>query len=170
MPIAKPCRRACRVEMTGRSARTPIARLRRIRDAAAAGMALGDDGPWLAAGLDAYLRRAPEGLTLPAALELAVPVGGAPWWRIDALARRDDALRRLAAEHYSSLPPSERAAAIGVSLRRYASTSWPRDRHFSACPSRLVGTSGELLFAIMSVSRAPMSDRQIARIIDDSRA
>lgn len=156
--------------MTGRSARTPIARLRRIRDAAAAGMALGEDGPWLASGLDAYLRRAPEGLTLPAALDLAVPVGGAPWWRTDALARRDDALRRLATEFYGSLPPRERAAAIGVSLRRYASTSWPRDRHLTVCPVRLAGTAGALHFLIMRASAVPMSDRQIARIIDDSRA
>lgn len=147
-----------------------IARLRRIRDAAAAGVALGEDGPWLAAGLDAYLRRAPQGLTLPAALDLAVPVGGTPWWRTDALARRDDALRRLGGEFYGSLQPRDRAAAIGVALRRYASTSWPRDRHLTSCPARLIGTVGELLFAIMSASAVPMSDRQIARIIDESRA
>lgn len=100
----------------------PIARVRRLLPALAM---LGDDGAWLAAALGTWL----DGLTFEAALGLPAS------WRQDAARKaRDDALRRIAGEHFGRIATTrgralaiERAAmslrASGADLEREASNS-----------------------------------------------
>ena len=49
---------------------------------------------WLAERLDRYL--AHECSSVDDALELRQPRGGVPWWLVEAMYKRDDALRNLA--------------------------------------------------------------------------
>ena len=85
-----------------------------------------DDGRWLAQGLVHYLAAAPFGLDLDRALGLATEPGGSPWWRVPTMAERDQLLRDLAADLGDSV--HARATAVQQRLRRYAASSWPRDR------------------------------------------
>jgi hypothetical protein len=127
-------------------------RLRRIATASEAGEPLdaGDAG-WLAAGLNLYLEGAPDGLKLEEALEVAVPLGGVPWWTEQRRAERDAAIRELAATFAG--PPWSRAQAVADGLRRYQTAGWRHDR-----------TRGEpwpndqrrrLMFAIFSADERP---------------
>ena len=102
-------------------------RLQRIRAALAAGEAPDrEDAMWLAGCFDRYFSEAAAGLDLDAALGLTPTPGAVAWWRARQQAERDRLLRQ-AAEQY---PGSTNAKAIQLQqrLKRYAATSWPRDR------------------------------------------
>lgn len=86
-------------------------------------------GPELAPvadGLRRYLEGAAEGARLDRELGLIASPGATPWWERDRLARRDDAIRGLAASFPGSA--TARAAEVGRDIRHYAGTCWARDR------------------------------------------
>ena len=78
--------------------------------------------------------------SLPAAM-------GAPWgWRATAQHQaRDDAIRQLHAQHFPELVGRAAARAVGGALRRYQSTSWPRDRRSHRRPDGVDGACYDLL-------------------------
>jgi hypothetical protein len=100
-----------------------VERLRRLLPDLADG---NDDAQWLSAALGRYLEMAPAGGDLNAALGVAVPPGGTPWWQAEAAKARDDAIRELAGTIGGTM--NAKAVALQQRLRRYAAASWPRDR------------------------------------------
>ena len=106
----------------------PIARLRRIRAALAAGSLVpAEDAAWLAEALARYEAEAPAGTDLDRALGL-VQRGGRAWWEADAIARRDAALRELRVRFYPEAPAREAARLIARDATRYAASGWRQDR------------------------------------------
>ena len=127
-------------------------RLRRVREALAAGQApAATDAGWLAHGLAVYLDGAPAGVKLEAALGLAVPPGGSPWWSERRRAERDRLIGELAATFPG--PPWSRAQAAADALRRYRCTGWRHDRArgepLTSDPRR------KLLFAVFCADDRP---------------
>ncbi|MES0076952.1 hypothetical protein [Mesorhizobium sp. M0058] len=142
---------------------TPAAlqRIRRI----AHGFDQPDDREWIAAALRRYLAAADDGLSIEDALELTAPARAMPWWRVDALARRDMALCELARVFYPSPSLSQRAAGVYDALARYARAEWPRDQRLESMPVHYVGTPAELLFSAMKAHPEMLSERQVTRIV-----
>ena len=84
---------------------------------------LGADGEWLAEALTRYIDRAHEGMTLDQCLGVATLRGGTPWWRAQALRRRDDAISRLRDLLPVDAYRSE-ALAIRTAVIRFRRTRW----------------------------------------------
>src|SRR4051812_13219037 len=135
-------------------------RLQRIRAALAAGEAPERvDAMWLVGCFDRYFSEAAAGVDLDAALGLTSPPGSIAWWRARQQAERDHLLRQ-AAEQY---PGSTNAKAIQLQqrLKRYAATSWPRDR-----VTRQPSADNKLMFAVlMADDEPPMSIRRLTDIL-----
>jgi hypothetical protein len=93
-----------------------VERLRRVQAALADGR-LPELGAYFAS---------PDRLDLDRALGLHCRPGGTPGWRRAAERERDELLRALASGDYDS--DHARAVALQQRLRRYAASSWPRDR------------------------------------------
>jgi hypothetical protein len=86
-------------------------RLRRVRDALAAGEAPdAADAGWLARGLERYLTGTAAGVRLADALGVAAMPGGSPWWSERRRAERDAAIRAFAA----TFPRSASARALAT--------------------------------------------------------
>lgn len=142
--------------------RDQLVRLRRI---AAAAPALGEDGEWLAEGINQCL--ASPDVTLDRALGIAPRAGQRRAATADALARRDAWLRRLARERYGHLGPSQAAAAIVDAVRNYIGRGWTHDRQSPMVPARHVGTDWEYLWHALRAREAkfPESVSGIYRIL-----
>jgi hypothetical protein len=152
---------------------SPIERLRRIAQRALAGERLGEDSAWLAAAVARYEREAARGVTLDDAFGVATHAGCAPWWREEALARRDQALRELAGRFFGELCVSKQAEELRRLISRYATTTWLRtDRNLSEMPTGYSGTPRELLFRAFSAcdGRLPSSGRWLIKILDPVEA
>lgn len=130
---------------SGSVAVAAVERLRRLAPALAEG---GEDERWLGQALDRYLREAQAGLNVDAALGLCVGPGASPWWRAGQAARRDELMRVLASETAGS--DNAKAVALQQKLRRYAGTSWPRDRQ-----SKQPSAANSILFEIFSLDPDP---------------
>ena len=101
-------------------------RLRRVAEALAAGAPPhADDAQWLSGRLTAYLAADAEA-DLDAMLGLLPPPGGSSWRTAVKHAERDKLLRELAGPGPGRVLP--RAQELQQRLRRYAASSWPRDR------------------------------------------
>jgi hypothetical protein len=138
-------------------------RLQRIRTAlAACGAPEREDAMWLAGCFDRYFSEAGAGLDMDAALGLTPTPGAAAWWRARQQAERDHLLRQAAEQH----PGSTNAKAIQLQqrLKRYAGTSWPRDR-----VTRQPSADNKLMFAVfMADHEPPMSIRRLTDILTRS--
>jgi hypothetical protein len=99
---------------------TPIDKLRAI----VAGLRSSEPIPlrlatWFGEAVDRYEAEAATGLKFDAAFGLAVPPGGRSWWQRAAEARRDEALRELAAASFSGLSIRAQAREIAKAAGRY---------------------------------------------------
>lgn len=120
-----------------------IDRLRRLVESAPA---FGTDGEWLAAALRQYLNHAHEGVTLDTCLGLTTHRGGTPWWKAQALRRRDDAIARLR----DLLPVGtyrSQALAIRTEVTHFRRTRWAAVTEQPSDPIQrelhtLLGTTG----------------------------
>jgi len=128
-----------------------LARLRAVAERWQAGepIDLADLAPLLAALADTFAGRA-DGLD--AALGLATLQGSRSWRYLDALARRDDLLRRLHREHLPALSVNAAAERIATLALRYQSTAWMRDRSADELPARLRGRPEALLWQILKAA------------------
>jgi len=135
-------------------------RLRRL--AAAAPQALGDDGVWLAAAIEARL--AGRARTLDAALALTRRGGASPavQARND---RRDALLRTYAATFLGELAPARQASAMSLEIAEFRSRVWPRLRDLAACPPHVIGARQRALFDLLKAGGVPDSARQLRRIL-----
>ena len=144
---------------------TTIDRLRDVSSFCRRGAALPPDlAGWLAAGIERFLGR--EARDLDGALGLIQAQGGIPWWREDAIRRRDAALRRLREIVCPAAGVTQRARRIAELLRRYAAAGWRIDREHTAMPAHYCGTAQEQLWrAFKSGAAMPLGERQLRTIL-----
>jgi hypothetical protein len=133
----------------GHTGLAAVARLQRIGAALAAGEAPDrEDARWLAGCFDRYFLEAAAGVDLDAALGLTQPPGVAAWWHARRHAERDSLLRQAAGQYSGST--NAKAIQLQQRLKRYAATSWPRDR-----ASRHPSDDNRLIFAVFMVDPEP---------------
>jgi len=146
---------------------TTIDRLRDVSSFCRQGAPLPPDlAYWLAAGIERFLGR--EARDLDGALGLIQAQGGIPWWREDAIRRRDAALRRLRDIVCPAAGVTQRARRIAELLRRYAASTWRLDREHAAMPAHYGGTAQEQLWlAFKSGAAMPLGERQLRTILGD---
>jgi hypothetical protein len=134
--------------------------LKRIAKHARSG-ALGDDGAWLADGIEAHVAGA---VPIDRALKAA--------WSSACRYRRDSTLRALAQLY---LPPVSSPWSVACSLqsqiRRYETSAWLRDRELANMPPGYCETSREQLYTALRANAdagergMPVSARQLVRIL-----
>jgi len=127
-------------------------------------------GDWLAPRLNHYLTGASEGVSLEQVLDLAVSPGRAPWWAEEAQRARDDAIRKLADQYFSSLDLGGQADAILKTIRRYRGGRWRFDRGGERMPETYEGTPSELLYEALrrGGGHVPESKKHLLRILSVS--
>lgn len=144
---------------------TAIASLRDIARCCRTGATLeADQARWLAEGLERFLaHRSPS---IDEAFGLRFPRGGVPWWREEAMRRRDAALRTLAARHHAGETVTAQARAIATAAARYAASAWRDDARLDAMPAHYAGTAREPLYrAFASGAPMPLGERQMRNIL-----
>ncbi|MCW5771137.1 MAG: hypothetical protein KIT16_05825 [Rhodospirillaceae bacterium] len=146
---------------------TTIDRLRDVTSFCRQGAPLPPDlAGWLAAGIERFLGR--EARDLDGALGLVQAQGGIPWWREDAIRRRDQALRRLWQATCPDAAVTGRARRVADLLKRYAGSAWRHDRERTAMPEAYAGTAQEHLWqAFKSGAVMPLGERQLRTILGD---
>ena len=124
----------------------------------------GDLADWLGEAIDGYLTR--QFRTLEEALGLIFPRGGIPWWREEAMRKRDAALRYLAETFLDELTLGMQAQKIWTEATRYAASAWRFDDDNDDMPDRYAGTSKECLWqAFKSGAPMPIGARQLRNIL-----
>jgi hypothetical protein len=146
---------------------TTIDRLRNVSTFCRQGAPLPPDlAGWLAAGIERFLGR--QSRDLDGALGLIQAQGGIPWWREDAIRRRDLALRRLPRLVCPEAGVTLRARRIAELLRRYAGSTWRIDRTRLEMPAHYAGTAQEQIWhAFKSGAAMPLGERQLRTILGD---
>ena len=93
-----------------------------------------------------------------------------PWWRGESLKARDDAIRRLAEQHFGNLDLNSQADEILQTIRRYRRGRWRFDREKDNIPEGYVGTPDELLYEALrrGGGDVPESKRHLLRILSAS--
>jgi len=124
----------------------------------------GDLAEWLGAAIDGYLTR--QFRTLEEALGLIFPRGGIPWWREEAMRKRDAALRALADSFLGDLAPCVQARQIWTLAQRYAASSWRFDQDNGDMPANYEGTVKQSLWqAVKSGAPMPIGERQLRNVL-----
>lgn len=123
---------------------------------------------WASECLAEYLEGAAHGVRLGQAFGVEPVRGEVPWWRREALARRDDAIRRLARVRYGNQAPNEQADRVLAELERYVTSTWRHDRARGG--PRHDGEAHAALFDAADAcdGALPASPRQVRRIIEAS--
>lgn len=121
---------------------------------------------WLAAGIEKFLGR--QARDLDGAFGLIQAQGGIPWWREEAIRRRDCALRRLWQAVCPQASVTQRARRVAETLRRYGASAWRLDRERPLMPAAYAGTAQEFLWqAFQSGAAMPLGERQLRTILGD---
>jgi hypothetical protein len=119
---------------------------------------------WLATSLQSFLDQRSESLN--DAFGLRNARGGVPWRTEANMRARDEALRRLAAEHFGALTRSAQATRIHQLAARYEASSWRFDRGREAMPKAYEATPHEWLWrAFKSGATMPLGVRQLRTIL-----
>ena len=150
---------------TGAGLFVSIHNLREIRGRCRDGEPLDSDlADWLGEALEGYLTQ--RFRTLEEALGLIFPRGGVPWWREEALRKRDASLRRLAEVFHGSFATAAQARTIAVAAKRYATATWRLDCTKREMPDVYRGTQKECLWrAFKSGAPMPIGERQLRNIL-----
>ena len=119
---------------------------------------------WLGRSLEEFL--AHRCRSVDEALGLRFPRGGVPWWREDAIRKRDAALRELAARYCRAPSVSALARQVRARSVRYAGSAWRFDCRRSSMPAHYAGGDHECLWrAFSSGAPMPISERQLRNIL-----
>lgn len=119
---------------------------------------------WLGESLTDFLHH--RCTSLEDALGLHFPRGGVPWWREEAIRKRDAALRQLAERFLHDLAPAAQARRIYELSLRYAASAWLRDRAGDDMPPNYAGQPHEFLWcAFASAAAMPIGERQLRHIL-----
>ena len=123
-----------------------------------------DEALWLRHCLEEFLSH--QTTSIHQAFGLRFPRGGVPWWREEALRKRDAALRDLAARHFAGHSTAGCARRLCQLSQRYAATGWRFDSACSEMPERYVGTPHEQLWhAFKSGAAMPLGERHLRTIL-----
>ena len=123
-----------------------------------------DLAEWLGDSLKGYLDQRHQ--NIGEAFGLVFPKGGVPWWREEAMRKRDAALRELARHYHSELSISARSRQISTSCDRYAASTWRFDRNRQDMPMAYLETPKELIWrAFKSGAAMPLGERQLRNIL-----
>ncbi|HYC13790.1 MAG TPA: hypothetical protein VEC75_06050 [Stellaceae bacterium] len=119
---------------------------------------------WLSQSLSRFLTH--ERPTTDEAFGLERARGGLPWWKEEAMRKRDKALRDLAQLVCPTLSAAAQARRIRSLAVRYASTAWLREREAEAPPPASQGTLRERLWtAFKSGAPMPIGERQLRHVL-----
>ncbi len=119
---------------------------------------------WLAESLDRFLCH--ECTSIDDALGLRQPRGGVPWWLVEAMYRRDGALRDLADTVADDRSPSNRAREVRRLTNRHGASVWRHDQDRETMPASYRGTSREHIWkAYKSGAPMPLGERQLRNIL-----
>lgn len=119
---------------------------------------------WLATSLQSFLDQRSESLN--DAFGVRNARGGVPWRTEASMRTRDEALRRLAAEHFGGLTRSAQATRIQQLSARYAASSWRFDRAPEEMPRAYQATPHEWLWrAFKSGATMPLGARHLRTIL-----
>ena len=142
-----------------------IANLRLVAQCCREGQRLeGEVARWLSQGLETYLSH--QAHSLHDALGLRMPKGGVPWWREEAIRKRDAALRQLAAACHDGLSVTAQAREIERAARRYAATAWRFDRERDAMPADYANKQQQWIWiAFKTGAPMPLGQRQLRQIL-----
>ena len=123
-----------------------------------------DLAAWLGEAIDGFLTR--QFCTLDEGLGLIFPRGGIPWWREEAIRKRNAALCYLAETFLDELALGMQAQEIWTAARRYAASTWRFDRDNDDMPAHYAGTPKECLWrAFKSSAPMPIGERQLRNIL-----
>jgi hypothetical protein len=123
-----------------------------------------DLSDWLGQSLSRFLSR--ERQTTDEAFGLQRARGGVPWWKEEAMRRRDAALRNLARILCPTLPVATQARRIHTLALRYASSAWLRERDSETPPAASQGTFRQWLWiAFKSGAPMPIGERQLRHVL-----
>lgn len=123
-----------------------------------------DLADWLGVAIDGYLTR--QFRTLEEGLGLIFPRGGIPWWREEAIRKRNAALCYLAETFLDELALGMQAQEIWTTARRYAASAWRFDQDKNDMPAHYAGTPKECLWqAFKSSAPMPIGERQLRNIL-----
>ena len=119
---------------------------------------------WLGASLRTFLEH--RSSSVDEAMGLRFPQGGVPWWREEAIRKRDAALRELASGFFAGIRPATQARRIALIALRYAGSAWRYDQLLDAPPPSAAGTPKEHLWrAFKSGAAMPICERQLRKIL-----
>ncbi len=124
----------------------------------------GEIASWLGGCLESFLDR--RCTTIEESLGLTFPKGGVPWWREEAIRRRDAVLRQMAETFLPDQTPNARARLIHTQSVRYAASSWRFDCHRDTMPEKYAGTAKAWLWrAFASGAAMPIGERHLRNIL-----
>lgn len=124
----------------------------------------GDLADWLGDAIDGYLTQ--QFRSLEEAFGLIFPRGGIPWWREEAIRKRDRALRYFAETFLDELALGPQAQEIWTTATRYAASAWRFDDDNDDMPDQYAGTPKECLWlAFKSGAPMPIGERQLRNIL-----
>ncbi len=119
---------------------------------------------WLGRSLDKFLNQSCR--TIEEAFDLHMPKGGIPWWREEAIRKRDRALLELAGNYCDNLSASACAKHISTLSLRYPASAWRFDKTRRAMPSHYRSQPPEYLWrAFQSGATMPLCERQLRSIL-----
>lgn len=123
-----------------------------------------EQAQWLGRCLTSFLEH--RCTSMDEAFQLCFPRGGVPWWREEAMRKRNGALQELADRFLADLSLHAKAIRIRELSVRYAGSSWRHDRARPDMPASFRGTPKEQLWiAFASGAPMPLSQRQLRNIL-----
>jgi len=119
---------------------------------------------WLGQSLSRFLSH--ERATTDEAFGLQRARGGVPWWKEEAMRRRDAALRDLAKLLCPTASVAAQARRVRSLALRYAATAWPRERDEETPPPASREPLRERLWtAFKSGAPMPIGERQLRHVL-----
>lgn len=122
---------------------------------------------WLGTVLGRFLTH--EDRTIEDAMGLRFPRGGVPWWREEAIRKRDAALRELAVRYFPKHSVTAKARMLRQLTLRYAASAWRFDSIAAEMPARYKETAQEWLWrAFATGAPLPIGERHLRHILSGS--
>lgn len=142
-----------------------INRLREVAHCLRSGQRLDDDlGRWLGHSLDKFLSQ--QSASIDEALGIKFDRGGVPWWREEAIRKRNAALQALADYLTAASCITSASREVHKLSIRYAASAWRFDRSAETMPQHYLGTAHEHLWhAFKSGAPMPIGERQLRTIL-----
>jgi len=123
---------------------------------------------WLGNSLERFLTH--RTASLEEALGLRRARGGVPWWREEAMRRRDSLLRELAGRHFAGQSVCTTARQIRLLALRYAASAWRIDQAQDAMPQHYRDTPKEYIWRIFKAGAPmPIGERHLRTILANVR-